>query len=306
MDGIFSINKDTGMTSHDVVARVRRLTQQRRVGHAGTLDPMASGVLPVCLGQATRVAEYLSERGKSYRATIRFGIVTDTYDSEGTIIRQAPVVLARADIAAALPAFLGEQMQVPPDYSAIKHGGQPLYALARAGQPVHAAPRRVRIDTLALVSWQPPDLVLDVACGKGTYIRSLVYDLGERLGPGAYLAQLERTRSGPFTLEESISLGALERALSDGTWIEHLYAPDVALLGWRAAIISDASELRMRSGQPLRFAAAPPGAARPRAAGELLRVYSADGRFVGILRWQAAGAYWQPHKVLETTPADEP
>ena len=254
MDGIFAINKATGMTSHDVVARVRRLTHQKRVGHAGTLDPAADGVLPVCLGQATRVVEYLSERGKAYRATIRFGVVTDTYDTEGQVLRQAPVALTHDQIAAALPNFLGEQQQVPPIYSAIKVGGRKLYELARAGEAITPEPRAVRIDALTMVSWQSPDLVLDVTCGKGTYIRSLAYDLGERLGPGAHLAALTRTRSGPFTLAQSLTLEALEAALADGTWREHLFAADEALLGWRAAILGAASEARMRNGQLLRFA----------------------------------------------------
>ncbi|MGZ3716179.1 MAG: tRNA pseudouridine(55) synthase TruB, partial [Ktedonobacterales bacterium] len=141
LDGIFVIEKAMSMTSHDVVARVRRLARQRRVGHAGTLDPAATGVLPVCLGQATRVAEYLSESGKAYRATVRFGVVTDTYDAEGAIIREAPVTLREEEIAAVLPSFLGEQMQLPPVYSAIKRAGQPLYKLARAGQEVTLEPR---------------------------------------------------------------------------------------------------------------------------------------------------------------------
>src|SRR5205814_5117407 len=141
MDGILNIHRPTGMTSHDVVARVRKLLKQKRVGHAGTLDPAASGVLPICVGQATRVAEYLSESGKAYRATIRFGRVTTTYDAEGETVREAPVTLTEGAIADALPAFLGAQLQVPPIYSAIKKAGQPLYALARAGLAVEPEPR---------------------------------------------------------------------------------------------------------------------------------------------------------------------
>lgn len=318
LDGIFVIDKAMGMTSHDVVARVRRLARQRRVGHAGTLDPAATGVLPVCLGQATRVAEYLSESGKAYRATVRFGSVTDTYDTEGTVIREAPVTLREDEIAAVLPSFLGEQMQLPPAYSAIKREGQPLYKLARAGQEVTLEPRPIVIFSLRIVSWSSPDLVLDVECGKGTYIRSLAYDLGERLGPGAHLAALIRTRSGPFTLKQALTLNALEAALAGEGWRDHLYAPDEALLDHRAAILAGEHEASMRNGQPLRFA--PPissgpalaneasaeitGDGAPVADGELLRAYSTDGRFLGIARWNAAGAAWQPHKVLQVTPVD--
>ncbi len=306
MDGIFAIDKAAGMTSHDVVARVRRLARQKRVGHAGTLDPAATGVLPVCLGQATRVAEYLSESGKAYRATIRFGVVTDTYDAEGRALREAPVTLDEAAIRAALPAFLGEQMQVPPAYSAIKRGGQPLYQLARAGMEVVTEPRPVVIYTLDVVSWSSPDLVLDVECGKGTYVRSLAYDLGERLGPGAHLAALVRTRSGPFRLKQCRSLEQLEAALADNSWRDWLYAPDEALLEWRAAILAPASEARLRNGQLLRFgdldAATPSPAQHP---DHSLRAYSTDGRFLGILRWEAAVSAWQPDKVLAVEPVED-
>src|SRR5215472_16384270 len=165
MDGIFNINKAKGMTSHDVTARVRRLARQKRTGHAGTLDPAATGVLPICLGQATRVAEYLSESGKAYRATIRFGCETDTYDADGRILREAPVMLEEVDIRAALPTFVGPQLQVPPLYSAIKRGGQPLYKLARAGGEVAPPPpRKITIYSLSIVAYQVPDLVLDVDC----------------------------------------------------------------------------------------------------------------------------------------------
>lgn len=297
IDGIFNIDKPVGITSHDVVARVRRLAGQKRVGHAGTLDPAASGVLPILLGQATRLAEYLSESGKAYRATVRFGIVTDSYDTEGQIIRESAVSLTRDDIAAALPEFLGDQLQRPPLYSAIKHEGQRLYALARAGQTLVVPPRPIRIDSLDIVDWTSPTLVLDVECGKGTYIRSLAFDLGERLGPGAHLAALVRTRSGPFTLASSVSLDALAQAFSENTWRDHCYAADEALLDWHTAILNVEDEARMRYGQLLSQPAETSTQQHP-----LLRAYSADGRFLGILRRDDAG--WQPHKVLLTTPDD--
>lgn len=308
MDGIFNIDKAVGMTSHDVVARVRRLTRQRRVGHAGTLDPAASGVLPVCLGQATRVAEYLSESGKCYRAVVVFGAVTDTYDAQGEVLRSAPVHLTREQIAEALPAFLGQQMQMPPLYSAIKLAGQPLYKLARAGIEAERQARPIHISRLELLDWQPPELTLEVGCSKGTYIRSLAYDLGERLGCGAHLGSLVRLRSGPFTLDESLTLEELAQALEDGSWINHLYAPDEALLDRQAVIVGPATEKRLLLGQALHF---PPPAALHAAEGgplavaaPLLRAYSSDGRFLGVLSWQAAINAWQPQKVLSSTPVD--
>ena len=334
MDGIFNLNKPTGMTSHDVVARVRRLTRQRRVGHAGTLDPAASGVLPICLGQATRVVEYLSESGKCYRATVVLGIVTNTYDAEGEVLRRAPVQVSRKELMEALPVFLGRQMQLPPRYSAIKVAGQPMYKLARAGVEVPLQPRPIEISRLDVIDWQPPALTLEVECSKGTYIRSLAYDLGERLGCGGHLGGLVRLRSGPFTLDESLTLEELAEALADGTWTNLLYAPDEALLDRLAVIVGPATERRILMGQDLLYPPpttlyssflpaqeSPPDAVAVEDQSEdtvgmdedaennpavlpLLRAYSTDGRFLAILRWHAATNAWHPHKVLAVAPLE--
>jgi tRNA pseudouridine55 synthase len=285
------------------VARVRKLLGQKRVGHTGTLDPLATGVLPICVGQATRVAEYLSERGKAYRATIRFGVETTTYDAEGEVTREASVTLTREEIAAVLPEFLGEQEQIPPVYSAIKRDGKPLYERARAGERVRPEPRRVRIDALTVVAWESPDLTLDIECGKGTYIRSLAFDLGRRLGPGAYIAGLMRTRSGPFTLEQSVTLEELEGALAGGDdWRALLHPIDAALTDWGSVALDEEDERRLRNGQPLSL---PPEAiiCGTEATG-LLRAYAGDGRFLGIVRWDAEARAWRPHKVFASAPAE--
>src|SRR5437773_4564122 len=181
MDGILNINKPTGMTSHDTVAKIRKILKQKRVGHAGTLDPAASGVLPICIGQGTRVAEYLSESGKAYQADIVFGIVTDTYDSEGSVIRTANTSdLSLSGIEEALQHFLGPQVQLPPQYSAIKIQGQPAYKRARSGEELTMTARPITITSLKILAWEPPRLTLAIDCSKGTYIRSLAYDLGEQ------------------------------------------------------------------------------------------------------------------------------
>src|SRR5215471_20995226 len=230
MDGILNINKATGMTSHDVVTKIRKVVQQKRVGHAGTLDPAASGVLPICLGQATRVAEYLSESGKAYQAEIILGVVTDTYDSEGIITRTSTLTdLDRADIEQVIRQFLGPQMQIPPPYSAIKIQGQTAYKRARAGEAVVLPPRPINIYQLTILQWLPHRLTLAIECSKGTYIRSLAYDLGEHLGCGAYLGALIRTRSGPFSPNDSITLEQLAEAVTQGTVEHHLFSPDSAL-----------------------------------------------------------------------------
>jgi tRNA pseudouridine55 synthase len=303
MDGIVNIDKPVGMTSHDVVTQVRRITHQRRVGHTGTLDPLASGVLPICLGQATRMAEYLSEGGKVYEATITFGVVTDTYDAEGQVVTTAPVHLSRADVEALLPAFLGEQQQLPPLYSAIKRHGQPLYKLARAGITVERQPRMVTIHRLTVREWRPPVVMLEVACSKGTYIRSLAHDLGERAGCGAHLSGLVRLRSGPFRLEDSISLDAFAHHCQENTWQEIVFMPDEALLDRQAIIVGPSTEEWIRHGNglgrgPLPLCAPNAMAGSRDTAAPLLRVYTLDGRFIAVLRWRPDEDQWHPHKVF--------
>ncbi len=295
MDGILNINKPIGMTSHDVVARVRKLLAQRRVGHAGTLDPAASGVLPVCAGQATRVAEYLSESGKAYRATIQFGTVTDTYDAEGTVERTtSTATLSRAYIESLLPVFLGEQMQVPPRYSAIKLQGRPAYKRARAGEEVTLAARPVTISRLEIIDWQPPALILDIECSKGTYIRSLAHDLGERSGYGAHLRELMRTRSGPFRLEDSITLEQLAAAAEQGKAGEYLYPADLALEQYPALVLNEGTAARVRHGSAFAGERETAGIGEHR----LARVYDDGGRFLAIAEWEEERGMWKPVKVF--------
>jgi tRNA pseudouridine55 synthase len=295
MDGILNINKATGMTSHDVVAKIRKLLKQKRVGHAGTLDPAASGVLPICVGQGTRVAEYLSESGKAYQAEIVLGIVTDTYDSQGTIVRTTSPTDQpdRARIEDALTQFIGSQMQMPPRYSAIKIQGRPAYKLARAGEEIPLQPRPITISQLEILQWHPPRLTLAIECSKGTYIRSLAYDLGERLGCGAHLGALLRTRSGPFTLSESITLEELELAIEAGTMQEYLHPADLALHQYPALMLDDATVERVLHGHAFKYVD-PHG----HTSSDLARVYDTAGRFLAIAQWDAERSLWQPKKVL--------
>ena len=208
--GFFNVNKPSGITSHDVVARIRRKLGVKKVGHAGTLDPLATGVLVICVGDATRLAEYVMATTKGYTATVHLGVETTTYDGEGKITaRQDVSDVTRDDIETLLPKFTGTLDQVPPLYSAIKKDGRKLYDLARAGESVDLEPRPVIIESLTLVAWEPPFFVLDVVCGSGTYIRSLAHDIGASLGVGAHLAALHRTRSGTFDVENAVALDDL-------------------------------------------------------------------------------------------------
>lgn len=318
MNGIFNINKATGMTSHDVVAKMRKLLKQKRIGHAGTLDPAASGILPICIGQGTRVAEYLSESGKAYQAEIVFGIVTDTYDAEGAVIRTASVEdLTLPRIEETLQHFLGPQMQLPPRYSAIKIQGQPAYKRIRAGEEVLLEARPIVIEHLEVLAWESPRLALAIECSKGTYIRSLAYDLGEQLGCGAHLGALLRTRSGPFVLSESITLEQLAAAIDTGTVETYLYPADKALQQHPALILDAPTAERVLHGNAFKYernvVAPRPGddegllmdarGGDTRESGaNLARVYDTTGHFLAIAEWDAEHYVWQPRKVLAHFP----
>jgi tRNA pseudouridine55 synthase len=214
-DGLVVVDKPAGFTSHDVVGKLRKVYGQRRIGHAGTLDPDATGVLLVGLGRATRLLRYLSEDGKAYRGRIVFGIATSTLDAAGEIVDQRPMAVTRADVDRVLPRFLGDIEQIPPMVSAVKVGGRRLHQLARAGTEVDRAPRPVRIDRLEVEGFEPgpyPEATVLVECGSGTYVRTLAADLGTALGGCAHLAELRRLRVGSFGLDEAHTLADIEAA----------------------------------------------------------------------------------------------
>ncbi|MCL6430520.1 MAG: tRNA pseudouridine(55) synthase TruB [Anaerolineae bacterium] len=285
------MDKPEGWTSHDVVARIRRLSGQRRVGHAGTLDPFATGVLLVCLGQATRVSEYLMESPKRYHAVIRFGAATDTYDVTGRVVEQTdelPPDLAA--IEALLPRFTGRILQTPPPYSALKVGGQPAYRRARRGEAVRITPREVEVYELRVISWVPPDLELEVLCGRGTYIRSLAHDLGQAAGSAAHLRSLRRLAVGSFEVEQATPLAEIEAAFEADTWQELLFPIDEALLQYPALVVSREDVQRLLQGQPIQAAEARSGA--------LHRVYGPEGEFVALVEGDQTAGLWRPHKVL--------
>lgn len=289
--GILVLDKPRGWTSAEAVAFVRRRTGVKRVGHAGTLDPLATGVLPLLLGQATRLAEYLLEARKTYVAEVTLGVETNTYDAEGEVVRRLEARdIERGRVETALARFRGEFDQVPPAFSAVKQGGVPVYRLARRGQEVDLAPRRVVVQRLELTAFQPPLLVLEVECGKGFYVRSLAHDLGVVLGTGAMLSGLRRTRVGSFRAGDAIEPTALAAAIEAGTWQELLWAPDEVLLAWPAAILGKEEARRLGHGQALLLGA---GIAGPR----FCRAYSTDGDFLAVLGREQGGR-WQPEKVF--------
>lgn len=295
MDGILNINKPVKKTSYSVVAKVKQLTGEKRVGHAGTLDPLATGVLPVCLGQATRLVEYLMDATKTYRAEIELGVATDTYDSEGTVTKLGDASTVTLEhLERALDSFRGEITQKPPMFSAVKHRGKPLYKLARAGIEVERKSRTALIHSLELKKWQSPLVDMEIVCGKGTYIRSLAYDLGEMLGCGANIKKLVRLRYSIFNISEAISLEHLEEACSRGYWESLLYPMDSILSRWGAVIVGDEKARLIRNGVLVTLDGEMPLAGN----NECCRAYSCDGGLLGILRFDAEKNQWQPEKVF--------
>jgi tRNA pseudouridine55 synthase len=294
MDGILNINKPPDMTSFGVVAAVKRITRERHTGHAGTLDPLATGVLPVCLGQATRVIQYLFNETKTYRAEVELGVTTDTYDTTGKVlqIRDASGI-SQEIVDAVLERFRGNILQTPPMYSAVKHQGRPLYKLARSGIEVERKPRPAQIFKLEISDWRHPVVTLEVVCGKGTYIRSLAYDLGEALGCGANMKSLVRLRVGPFGIEDAVNLVQLESSFQEGRGQDCLYPIDYVLTSFDAIVVNHEQQCSLIHGSQITLT----GQSEV-PAGSISRVYTEDGRFLGMIRFDSESSRWQPEKIF--------
>ena len=296
VDGILNINKPSGLTSFQVVARVRRATRIKRVGHGGALDPMATGVLPVCIGRGTRVAEFFLLSPKTYRAEVELGIVTDTFDAEGAVVQRSdPSFVGREDLLKILPSLMGWTEQTPPMYSAVRYQGKHLYELARAGIDVIRQPRMVHVTRLELLDFKSPRFTLEVDCGKGTYVRSLAHDLGQKLGCGATLKSLVRLRCSSFTLANAVSLSDFEDAVRRQDWLPLVHPLDSVLSSLQRVDVDQPTRLRIEQGQPVNL--------DPSSQAEVLRAYSPDNHFIAILRFEKDSGLWHPEKVfLETGP----
>jgi len=293
VDGILNIDKPRGRTSFSIVAVIRRLSGEKRVGHAGTLDPDATGVLPVCLGQGTRVTEFLVDTTKAYRAVAELGAATDTCDAGGRVTFRGDYTgIGREQLEAALEAFRGDIRQTPPMYSAVKHQGRPLYALARAGITVARKSRPAKIYRLEVLAWEPPLVTIEVECGKGTYIRSLADDLGQALGCGAHLKSLVRTRCGVFGIGDAVDVPRLEEAFRHGYWTQFIYPIDIVLRHYPAAVVDSAAEEVIKNGGKVTLEETGEPAA------DRCRAYSRDGRFIAVLRRAPGEELWRPKKVF--------
>jgi tRNA pseudouridine55 synthase len=253
LSGLLVVNKKTKMTSHDVVERLRRVLKLKKVGHAGTLDPNASGILLACLGKATKIAGFLTGYDKEYEAMIKLGVTTDTYDQEGKILKtKDDLKVSEKEVREIVESFEGEIWQTPPLYSAIKHKGKKLYEYARAGQEVERSKRKVFIKDIQVLEVNFPYLKLRVNCSKGTYIRSLAHDIGERLGCGAHLFSLCRTKVGPFELKQALELEAIEKIQSEGKIEDFLIPIEKVLSHIPSVIVKDGFAERIKEG-PILF-----------------------------------------------------
>lgn len=271
MNGIVIVDKPQGWTSQDVTARLRRVFSTRRIGHGGTLDPMATGVLPVFVGRATRAVEFFEHAEKTYEATLRLGMKTDTQDITGTVLEERPVTVTEQDILNALPAFRGEILQIPPMYSALKVNGQKLYDLARKGKEVERQPRPITIHELELLHFDGQDARIRVRCSKGTYIRTLCEDMGEKLGCLGCMAALCRTRAGEYTIEKAVPLQTLLDAENPE---QYLLSMDSPFLGYPAVTLSENQEKRCRNGNAFTL----------RVPDGTYRAYGKNGEFLMLAR----------------------
>ncbi len=287
LNGVLMLDKAPGASSNAALQQAKRLYQAAKAGHAGTLDPLATGLLPILFGEATKFSSDLLEADKTYLAQIKLGVSTATADAEGKVLATKAVEVSAEQLAAALPAFRGEILQTPPLYSALKHAGKPLYAYARAGIDIARAPRRVSIHALALQWFEGDTLALSITCSKGTYIRSIAHDLGVALGCGAHLAALRRTGAGRFSLDYAHTLQSLE-AMPAAERDACLLPVDALLQDLPEARLEPAQQARFLQGQSVPW----PGPPQPR-----MRVYGSDGALLGVGELGADGAI-SPRRVI--------
>lgn len=303
MNGVINVYKEAGFTSHDVVAKLRGIVKQKKIGHTGTLDPDAEGVLPVCLGNATKLCGLLTEKEKTYRAVLLLGQTTDTQDTSGRVLTEAPVTATGEQVREAIMSFLGDYDQVPPMYSALKVNGKKLYELAREGKEVERQARRVRILDMEIHEIRLPEVTFTVTCSSGTYIRTLCQDIGEKLGCGGCMKSLLRTKVDRFELADSHKLSELETMMHEGRIGEVLLPVDDVFAACPAVRIRQESDRLIQNGNPFgkEDIAETTGERLPEGT-ELerncVRVYNSEGDFRGLYRREQGGRRYKPEKMF--------
>ena len=299
MNGILNIYKEPGYTSFDVVAKLRGILKQKKIGHTGTLDPAAQGVLPVCLGKATKLCELLTDGTKTYEAVLLLGVSTDTLDMEGQVLKTCPVSCSEEEVRNTILSFLGEQDQIPPMYSALKVNGKKLYELARAGQNIERKARKVTFYKIDILDIKLPRVRFCVTCSKGTYIRSLCDDIGNKLGCGAAMETLTRTQSGGFTIDRAYRLSEVEALVKDGRIDEAVLKMEDALKQYPKITLDGAADKAAYNGNkiPEQYCILEDAAAQPED-GAWVRLYNSEAFFIGIYEYQKEECLYKPVKIL--------
>lgn len=296
INGILNVYKEAGFTSHDVVAKLRGICRQKKIGHTGTLDPEAVGVLPVCLGSGTKLCDMLTDKSKEYEAVLLLGQVTDTQDVTGTVLEEHEVTADEEQAVEAIRSFVGAYEQIPPMYSALKVNGKRLYELARAGKEVERKGRPVEIHNIEILSVSLPEITFRVACSKGTYIRTLCHDIGQKLGCGGTMKSLKRTRVGIFTIDGALKLSRLEELAAQGRLEENVIPVEAMFTELPALTVKDAFARLIENGNAFYPGQAEENVRTPD--GGQVRVYDRKGRFYGIYAFSEEKERYQPVKMF--------
>ena len=296
INGILNVYKEAGFTSHDVVAKLRGICRQKKIGHTGTLDPEAVGVLPVCLGSGTKLCDMLTDKSKEYEAVLLLGQVTDTQDVTGTVLEEHEVTADEEQAVEAIRSFVGAYEQIPPMYSALKVNGKRLYELARAGKEVERKGRRVEIHSIEILSVSLPEITFRVACSKGTYIRTLCHDIGQKLGCGGTMKSLKRTRVGIFTIDGTLKLSQLEELAAQGRLEEKVIPVEAMFTELPVLTVKDAFVRLIENGNAFYPGQAEESVRTPD--GRQVRVYDRKGRFYGIYAFSEEKERYQPIKMF--------
>lgn len=295
-NGIINVYKEKGYTSHDVVAKLRGILKQKKIGHTGTLDPQAEGVLPVCLGMGTKLCDMLTDRDKEYEAALLLGVATDTQDTTGTVLQTRPVTADEEELRNAVLSFVGEYRQIPPMYSALKVNGKKLYELAREGKEIEREARQVTIKSITILSIELPRVRLRVECSKGTYIRTLCHDIGEKLSCGGCMEELVRTRVGGFLIEEALTLSSIEQKRDEGALPEIITGVEEVLSCYPPCRVKETADRLLCNGNPFDRTMLCDGSAAPE--DSPVRVYDSGRRFIGIYKYRAEKNAFYPLKMF--------
>lgn len=298
INGIMNIYKEAGYTSHDVVAKLRGIVGQKKIGHTGTLDPDAVGVLPVCFGSATKLCDMMTDKSKEYEALMRLGVTTDTQDMSGTILTESAVHVNGSEVRDAVMGFVGGYEQVPPMYSALKVNGKKLYELAREGREIERQPRHVDITFIRITGMDLPEVRFEVGCSKGTYIRTLCADIGDKLGCGAVMAELKRTRVGNFRIEDSIRLSKVEELMRQGAYEDYIIHPDSMFMEYEGAAVKPEAESALLNGNKLYPQQLDPDSPVFFADGDRIRVYNGRREFRAVYTYVKSEGVFKPFKMF--------